>query len=42
VTISLDESETLALAAGSYEWSLRWIAPGAVTRTALGGVLEVT
>ncbi len=42
VSISLQENETTALAAGSYAWSLRWIAPGAVTRTALAGVLEVT
>ena len=42
VSISLQENETSALAAGSYAWSLRWIAPGAVTRTALAGVIEVT
>jgi hypothetical protein len=42
VTISLQEADTSALAAGTYNWSLRWIAPGAVTRTALAGVLEVT
>jgi len=42
VSISLQENETSALASGSYAWSLRWIAPGAVTRTALSGVLEVT
>lgn len=42
VTVSLQEHETSALASGSYAWSLRWIAPGAVTRTALSGVLEVT
>lgn len=42
VSISLQESETSELASGSYAWSLRWIAPGEVTRTALAGVLEVT
>lgn len=42
VSISLQEADTSALASGSYAWSLRWIAPGAVTRTALAGVLEVT
>jgi hypothetical protein len=42
VSIALQEWETQALPSGSYGWSLRWIAPGAVTRTALAGVLEVT
>jgi hypothetical protein len=42
VAFSLQELETLALPSGSYGWSLRWVAPGSVARTALAGVLEVT
>lgn len=41
VNVSLTETQTAALAAGSYSWRLSWTAPGSVKRTALEGVLEV-
>lgn len=41
VRLTLDETASEALAAGSYRWYLRWVAPGAVTRTILNGTLEV-
>lgn len=41
VNVSLTETQTAALAAGSYSWRLSWTAPGSVKRTAIEGVLEV-
>lgn len=41
VNVSLTETQTASLAAGSYGWRLEWDAPGGVRRTALSGVVEV-
>lgn len=41
VSVSLTETQTAALAAGSYSWRMSWTAPGTVKRTAIEGVLEV-
>ena len=42
VGIAMTETQTGALAAGTYGWRLEWIAPGDVKRTALAGMVEVT
>lgn len=42
VGISLTDTQTAALAVGTYGWRLDWAAPGDVKRTALQGVVEVT
>lgn len=42
VSISLTETQTAALPAGTYSWHFAWDAPGAVRRTALQGMVEVT
>jgi hypothetical protein len=42
INLSLTEIQTAALAAGDYDWTLVWSAPGVVTRTALSGLLEVS
>jgi hypothetical protein len=41
VNVSLAETQTASLAAGSYGWRLEWDSPGGVRRTALSGVVEV-
>ena len=41
VAVSLTDTQTASLAAGTYGWRLDWIAPGGVQRTALQGVVEV-
>ena len=41
VGISLTDTQTAALAAGTYGWQLDWTAPGSVQRTALSGTVEV-
>lgn len=41
VRLSLTEEQTAELDAGSYRYSLRWIAPGQVERTILRGIMEV-
>lgn len=41
VSVSLTDTQTSALAAGTYGWQLDWVAPGSVQRTALQGTLEV-
>lgn len=41
VNVSLTDTQTSALAAGTYGWKLDWTAPGSVQRTALQGTLEV-
>jgi hypothetical protein len=41
VNVSLTDTQTAALAAGTYGWRLDWVAPGSVQRTALQGTLEV-
>lgn len=41
VSVSLTDTQTTALASGTYGWRLDWIAPGGVQRTALQGVVEV-
>ena len=41
VRLSLTESQTFELDAGSYRYSLRWVAPGEVERTILSGLMEV-
>lgn len=40
--VGLSETQTAALSPlGSYRWYLRWVTPGAITRTVLGGVVSV-
>jgi hypothetical protein len=41
VSVSLSDTQTAALAAGTYGWQLDWVAPGNVQRTALSGTVEV-
>lgn len=41
VTVSLSDTQTAALAAGTYGWQLDWVAPGGIQRTALSGTVEV-
>lgn len=41
IKMSLSETASSDLDAGSYRWYLRWVAPGTVTRTVLNGTLEV-
>jgi hypothetical protein len=41
IGISLTDTETSVLPAGTYSWQLTWVAPGGVTRTALAGMVEV-
>jgi len=41
VSIALSDTQTAALAAGTYGWQLDWVAPGSVQRTALSGTVEV-
>jgi len=41
VSVSLTDTQTTALAAGTYGWQLDWVAPGSVQRTALTGTVEV-
>jgi methenyltetrahydromethanopterin cyclohydrolase len=41
VQIALSDTQTAALAAGTYGWQLDWVAPGSVQRTALSGTVEV-
>ena len=41
VSVSLTDTQTAALAAGTYGWQLDWVAPGSVQRTALTGTVEV-
>ena len=41
INVSLTDTQTAALAAGTYGWKLDWVAPGSVQRTALQGTLEV-
>ena len=41
ITVSLSDTQTAALAAGTYGWQLDWVAPGSVQRTALSGTVEV-
>jgi hypothetical protein len=40
--VALTDTQTAALAAGTYGWALDWVAPGSVQRTALTGTVEVT
>ncbi len=40
VNISLTDTQTAALARGTYAWSMRWV-ENAATRTALTGFVEV-
>jgi hypothetical protein len=42
VNISLNDTQTASLAAGTYGWQLDWTAPGGIQRTALAGTVEVT
>lgn len=41
VSVSLTDTQTAALAAGTYGWQLDWTAPGGIQRTALSGTVEV-
>ena len=41
VNVGLTDTQTSALAAGTYGWRLDWIAPGAANRAALQGMVEV-
>jgi hypothetical protein len=42
VGVSLTDTQTAAMPAGTYGWRLDWTAPGDVKRTALQGTVEVT
>lgn len=42
VSVAMTETQTSALAAGTYRWYIDWIAPGDVYRRVLGGFVEVT
>lgn len=42
VNVSLTETQTAALPAGTYRWTFYWDAPGNVRRTILTGHVEVT
>lgn len=41
VNVALTDTQTAALAAGTYGWQLDWVAPGGIQRTALAGTVEV-
>jgi hypothetical protein len=41
VNLAMSETQTAALAVGSYLWRLIWTAPGSVRRTAIEGIFEV-
>jgi len=41
VNVSLTDTQTAALPAGTYGWRLDWTAPGDIQRTALQGTVEV-
>ena len=41
VSVSLTDTQTAALAAGTYAWRLDWTAPGSVQRGPLAGMVEV-
>jgi hypothetical protein len=41
VSVSLTDTQTAALASGTYGWTLDWTAPGGIQRTALSGTVEV-
>lgn len=41
VSLSLTETQTASIPAGTYRWLLYWDAPGAVRRTVLAGIVEV-
>jgi hypothetical protein len=41
VNVALTDTQTAALAAGTYGWQLDWTAPGSIQRTALSGTVEV-
>lgn len=41
VNVALTNTQTAALAAGTYGWNLEWTAPGGTQRTALAGTVEV-
>ncbi len=41
VSVSLTDTQTAALAAGTYGWRLDWTAPGGTNRAALQGTVEV-
>lgn len=41
VNISLSDTQTSALASGTYGWNLKWV-EGSATRTALTGMVEVS
>ena len=41
VNISLNDTQTAALAAGTYRWQMAWV-QGNATRTALTGFVEVS
>jgi hypothetical protein len=42
VALSMSESDTAQIPAGSYGWRLEWVQPGDVKRTALTGIFEVS
>jgi hypothetical protein len=41
VSVSLTDTQTAGLVAGTYAWRLDWVAPGSVQRNALAGAAEV-
>lgn len=40
VSLAFSETHT-SIPAGSYGWSMQWVAPGSVTRTVMSGVAEI-
>lgn len=41
VNVALTDTQTSAMAVGTYGWQLDWVAPGGIQRTALAGTVEV-
>ena len=42
INVALSSGQTSTLGVGTFGWSLTWVAPGSVTRTALQGFVDAT
>jgi len=42
INIALSSAQTSTLGVGTFGWSLSWLSPGSVTRTALEGYVDAT
>ena len=42
INVALSSAQTSTLGVGTFGWSLTWVAPGSVTRTALEGFVDAT